>query len=237
MLGAIAGSFIATWTQRWGEDRAIGGRSVCDDCGRILTPLELIPLASFALQRGQCRACGAAIGWRQFSVELAAAAIGGVALFLLPDWHGLALAWFGWLLIALILFDVEHLWLPDVATGLLAASGLAFGLADWQNRVIGTIAGFVALEAVRRAYRAVRNREGMGGGDPKLLGAIGAWFGWAMLPFVLLGASVIGLVLLAARGARGGEVSATLALPFGALMAAAALFLGFASAWVGLPTQ
>ena len=117
---------------------------------------------------------------------------------------------------------MEHYWLPDVATGLLAGTGLVFGFGDWQDRLIGLVAGFAALELVRRGYRALRHREGMGGGDPKLLGAIGAWLGWWPLPFVALGASLIGLTLVAVKMMRGQMVTADLRMPFGALMAASA---------------
>ena len=183
---------------------------------------ELLPLLSFVIQRGKCRTCEARIGARQGGIEAVAALIGGLALWLSPDLGGLSGAFFGWLLLALLIFDAEHYWLPDVATGLLAGTGLVFGVGDWQDRLIGLVAGFAALELIRRGYRALRHREGMGGGDPKLLGAIGAWLGWLPLPFVVLGASLIGLALVAIYMARGKPVSADLRLPFGALLAASA---------------
>jgi leader peptidase (prepilin peptidase)/N-methyltransferase len=70
-----------------------------------------------------------------------------------------------------------------------------------------------------RAYRALRGREGLGGGDPRLLAAIGAWTGWMALPFVLLGASLLGLALAALDRLRGRPVAADTALPLGTLMA------------------
>ena len=180
----------------------------------------MIPLVSFALQRGKCRGCDSRIGARQPGIEVLAALIGGLMLWMSPDSVGLGGALFGWLLLALFVFDAEHLWLPNVATGLLAAAGLLFGPAYLQDRLIGLVAGFAALELIRQTYRAVRHREGMGGGDPKLLGGIGAWLGWAALPFVLLGASLLGLILIVVRFARGQPISGDLPLPFGALMAA-----------------
>lgn len=72
------------------------------------------------------------------------------------------------------------------------------------------------------AYRRVRGRTGLGGGDPKLLAAIGAWCGWVPLPFVLLGAAVMGLAIALLRRARGQAVAGTDRVAFGALMALAA---------------
>lgn len=168
-------------------------------------------------------------------IEAAAALIGGLALWVSPGLSGLGGALFGWLLLALFIFDVEHFWLPNVATALLAGTGLVLGEPDWQDRLIGLVGGFVALELIRRTYKAIRHREGMGGGDPKLLAGIGAWLGGAALPFVLLGASLIGLILVVIRMLRGRPVSGELPLPFGALMAAAALMIWIARAQSSLP--
>ena len=85
-----------------------------------------------------------------------------------------------------------------------------------------TLPWFAALFLIALGYRALRGREGLGGGDPKLFGALGAWLGWTQLPFVLVGAGLIGIAALLARRLRGGTVAATDRLPFGALMALAA---------------
>ena len=102
-----------------------------------------------------------------------------------------------------------------------------------QFRTIGTgvdgpavtvsgVAGFGALWAIAFAYRHFRGREGLGGGDPKLLGAIGLWLGWRMLPPVLLAASLLGLAVVLIRMLRGHTVRASDAVPLGVLLAAAA---------------
>lgn len=89
-------------------------------------------------------------------------------------------------------------------------------MGTWPlDRLIGAVAGFVSLWAIGEAYRRVRGREGLGLGDAKLLGAIGAWMGWMALPFVLLAASVIGLVAAALTGA----LTRDRAVPFGAALA------------------
>jgi leader peptidase (prepilin peptidase)/N-methyltransferase len=78
------------------------------------------------------------------------------------------------------------------------------------------------LAAIAFAYRRLRGRDGMGGGDPKLMGAAGAWAGLWALPFVLLGASLTGLVAVLAMRMQGEPVTATRRLPLGALIALAA---------------
>lgn len=235
VAGAIAGSFLATVVIRWPQDRPVSsGRSACDSCGRTLGVVDLIPLLGFLIRRGRCATCHAPIDRRHPLIELAAALIGAAALAVSPGWGGAAGALFGWLLLALAVLDVEHFWLPDRLTVPLALSGLAAGVAGiapaLQDRLIGAAAGFGALALIGWGYRALRRREGLGGGDPKLLGAIGAWLGWQALPFVLLGASLTGLVAVGIAAARGDAVSAGTCLPFGALMAVAAfpLWLYFA---------
>lgn len=225
--GAIAGSFIATVAIRWPQGRsATRGRSACDACGRSLGPVDLIPLIGYLIRRGRCRTCDAPIDIRHPLIEIAAAVIGATALIAAPGIEGAAGALFGWLLLLLAVLDIEHYWLPDRLTLTLALLGLAGGTLGLSpslvDRAIGAAAGFVSLFLIALAYRAVRKREGMGGGDPKLLGAIGAWLGWAALPFVLLLASLIGLGAVAFGMARGRGVSATHRVPFGALMAVAA---------------
>ena len=159
-------------------------------------------------------------------IELAALQIGLVALLAAPGWEGAAGAVFGWLLLALAITDVEHFRLPNSMTGLMALCGLGAGLAgiepDVTTRLIGGAAGFGGLALIALIYRLIRKRDGMGGGDPKMLGAIGMWLGWQALPLVLLAASAIGLVAVLLRYLRGQSVASDTALPFGALLAVAA---------------
>lgn len=144
---------------------------------------------------------------------------------------------FGWLLLALAALDATEYWLPDTLTGSLAVAGLISGLAgiepDLTGRLIGGAVGFGLLWAIARLYHATRGRDGLGGGDPKLLGAIGLWLGWQALPIVLLGASLAGLGLVVARLVMRQPVKADDRLPFGALLAAAAFAVWLASAFAG----
>lgn len=226
-LGAIIGSFIAALVVRWPQGRSVlVGRSACDSCDKALGPIELIPILSAIWLRGRCRACGAAIDPRHWQIELAAAGIGVIAAVAVPMPLALAGSVFGWMLLTLAALDVVALWLPDVLTGLLALAGIGVGLLgvapSLGDRAIGGLVGFLALWAIAFGYRAIRHREGLGGGDPKLFGAIGVWLGWRILPFVLLAASLVGLTLVLTRIVAGKPVRADDRLPFGALLAIAA---------------
>ncbi|MGP1281800.1 MAG: prepilin peptidase [Parasphingopyxis sp.] len=227
LLGAIVGSYLATLALRWPRgEPASRGRSHCDGCGRALAWPDLIPLASYALRRGRCRTCGTRIDPVHPLTELAAALIGGLSLALHPGVDGLAGAIFGWALLLLATLDIRHFWLPDRVTLPLVGLGLGAawltGSPDPIDAAIGAATGFLLLAGIAIAYRALRGRDGLGGGDSKLLAAIGAWLGWPMLPFVLLLASATGLAAAVAARLRGVSVRATDRLPFGAFLAVAA---------------
>ena len=204
----------------------VKGRSSCDGCKATLDPAELIPILSHWLFRGKCRRCGATINPLHWQVELAAGAIGALAMAIAPDWTGLAGAILGWLLLALALLDLHHFWLPDALTISLALSGIVTGFAGLEPalgvRIIGGAAGYGGLALLAWGYRQWRKRDGLGSGDPKLFGAIGLWLGWQALPIVMLSASIGGLIWTGLRLLRGATVLATDRLPLGTLLAAAA---------------
>ena len=226
IAGLIVGSFLATLVLRWPEGRDLGGRSGCDGCGAVLRWTDLVPLVSFIAKRGRCSACGAAIDQIHPIVELLCALVGGAALSVAPNLAGIAAALIGWLLVALAVLDLRHFWLPDRLTGAVAIVALFSGvfgtMPPLTDRLVGGVAGFCGLAAIAWIYRKLRHREGLGAGDPKLFGAIGLWLGWAALPFVLLGASMVGLLAVAAMMLRGKAVAATTPVPFGTLLAIAA---------------
>jgi len=224
VFGLIIGSFLATLVVRWPQGKSVmTGRSRCDNCDHQLGLSELIPIFSHIFQLGKCKSCGAAIKTDHLMIELAAGLIGGLALFVAPGFEGALGAIFGWILLALAALDANHQWLPDRLTALLAVSGLAASLViaepDITNRLIGGAVGFLSLFLIARIYHLLRSREGLGGGDPKLLGAIGCWLGWSALPLVILGAAIIGLAAIAAMRVRGETVTASSTLPLGSFMA------------------
>lgn len=227
VLGLIAGSFVAALVVRWPEGRSVTrGRSECDACGVTLVARDLVPVLSALVLRGACRRCGAAIDPVHWRLELGGALVGAAAGLVAGGPAGVAGAVFGWLLLALAALDLRHWWLPDALVLPLAALGVASGAVGVApalgDRLIGGALGFASLCAIATAYRRLRGREGMGGGDPKLFGAIGLWVGWAMLPGVLLLSCVIGLGWVGWRGLRGRPMARSDPLPFGVLLAAAA---------------
>ncbi len=233
VIGAVFGSFIATLAIRWPAGRsALRGRSKCDGCGRTLRAWELVPIASWIAARGHCATCGGRIAIAHPLTELAGAAIGVAAAWLAPGVEGLAGAAFGWLLLTLAAIDLAALWLPNVLTAILAAAGLAsaaYGFSPaWPDRLIGGPIGFAVLWGVARLYRVLRGREGLGGGDAKLFGAIGLWLGWRALPPVLLIACAIGLATVCAMALAGRRVAGTDRLPLGTLLAAGAFAMWMA---------
>ena len=226
LAGLIIGSFIAALTWRWPLGRSIvAGRSACDACGAVLGPLELVPLLSLWRQRGRCRHCRVIIAPRHLWIELAAGGIGVVALAMHPGAVGLGGALFGWGLLALAVLDAEHHWLPDRLTLPLLVLGLAASIwlaPPLLDRAVGTVIGFTSLTLVGGGYKLATGRTGLGGGDPKLFAAIGAWLGWFPLAFVILCAALLGLALALADRLRGRTVGRHSKVAFGALLAVAA---------------
>ena len=229
LFGAIIGSFVGAAVLRIPAGRSIvAGRSSCDSCGAVLGVAELVPILSFLWQRGRCRHCHARIAVDQPIAEVACAAVGLLAAYAAGEIVRAALlALFGWTLVALALLDARHHWLPDKLTLPLLVAGLVGAFVspvpDLLDRAAGAVLGYVLLECLRYAYRHARHREGLGGGDPKLLAAIGAWLGVAALPWIILLAGVLGLSLVALQRVRGHHLSRTDRLPLGTLMAIAAV--------------
>lgn len=225
IAGLILGSFIATLVLRWPAGRSVLGRSRCDGCGRPLRAWELVPLVSALASRGKCRRCGALIDGFHGRVELGSALIGLAALALLPGIAGWLWALFGWLLLPLALLDARYFWLPDRLNAVLALGGLAFagGMTGTTlvDRWIGAVVGGLLLGAIAWLYRRGRGRDGMGGGDPKLVAAIGAWLGWQALPLMLLLAS-FGGILWALVQQNGDQPLAQRRVPFGLFLCTAA---------------
>ncbi|MBN8829313.1 MAG: prepilin peptidase [Sphingomonadales bacterium] len=227
-VGAIFGSFLGALVMRWPRGESVmRGRSRCDHCGRTLGAVELIPLLGSLIARGRCRHCSGLIDPTHALMELGAAMIGGLSLWLLPLPAAILFMIGGWLLQALAVLDARHFWLPDKLTLPLAALGLTLG--DWvlpapfPDRLIGAALGYGGLFVIAILYRRLRGREGLGLGDAKLLGAIGAWTGWQLLPLVLLCASLAGLAWALLLKLRGHDVGRTTRLPFGTLLCAAVL--------------
>lgn len=201
------------------------GRSRCPSCRQPIAWYDNIPVASWLILRGRCRKCDAAISMRYPLVELLTALFSVVVVWQLgPTAAGLAGLVFTWMLIAAAGIDLDHKLLPDQLTLPLLWLGLilnVFGVfTDLESAVIGAVAGYLVLWAVFHLFRLATGKEGMGYGDFKLLAAIGAWFGWQVLPTVILLASGVGAILglgLIALRKMGREVP----IAFGPFLAAA----------------
>lgn len=233
VAGAAVGSFVGAALERLPGGRSIVvGRSRCDTCGKALGVAELVPVLSWLAQRGRCRTCRARIGVAQLGCELAGAAIGLGAWWWAPGWSALAAMALGWQLLLLGVLDLRHLWLPRVLVMVLALTGLLVsGIKGFIDEVAvfelgralaGGALGFALLVVVAWGYRRLRGHEGMGRGDPPLLGAIGLWLGPTGVVEVLLGASISGLVAVLAMKVAGAEATSRTALPLGTFLAIAA---------------
>ncbi|MFD1950024.1 prepilin peptidase [Sphingomonas arantia] len=224
----MIGSHLATIALRWPAGRSSAtGRSQCDGCGRVLAAYELVPLLSWLILRGRCRRCGARIDWRHPAVEAVAGALAVAMAVALPPGAAIAGMGLAWTLLLLTVLDLDHYWLPDRLTLPLLAAGLLVGAAGigpvLMDRIIGAAVGWGVLALVALVYVRVRGRVGLGGGDPKLFAAAGAWLGWRMLPVTLLIASAAGLALVLAAVLVRRKVAATTRVPFGPMIAFATI--------------
>lgn len=226
LIGLVLGSFIATLVLRWPAGRSLLGRSRCDSCRRPLSAPDLVPLLSALLWRGRCRICKAPIDPFHGRVEMGSVVIGIIALAFLPGTAGWLWALFGWMLLPLALLDARHFWLPDRLSALLAITGLLLAGpllgTPLLDRWIGALAGGGVLALIAWAYRRARGIDGMGGGDPKLVAAIGAWIGWQTLPLMLLLASLGGIVWALIAQRKGDPPLTERRAPFGVFACTAA---------------
>lgn len=200
-------------------------RSHCPGCNAQLRVIDNIPLVSYLALGGKCAHCKKPISVRYPIVEVLTATLSGVVAwrfgFGVAGMLGLV---FTWMLIALTFIDADTTLLPDSITlpllwlGLLANAWTTY--IPLQDAVLGAAAGYMILWTIYWIFKLATGKEGMGYGDFKLLGALGAWMGWKMLlPIVLLSSvvgAVVGIVLIV-LARRGREIP----IPFGPYLAAA----------------
>ena len=219
IVAPFIGSFLGVLIMRLPAGRGIGGRSDCDVCHHVLAAADLVPIASWLHSRGRCCYCGAALGLFYPAIELAAFVVPLWSWIAAPDIPLWASCLLGWGLLTLALIDWRDGVLPNALTLPLLLIGLAVTVwlqpNDWQSHVIGSAAGYLALEAIRLAYRRLRGRDGMGGGDPRLLAALGAWTGWTGLPGIVFIAALATLAVVAILPVTGKPIRRDRPLPFG----------------------
>lgn len=203
--------------------------SHCTNCKTKLAWHDNIPFLSWLVLRGHCRACGHSFGNGYLLLELGGALAGLISVQL-----------FGWSLegalsflllaslLALSAIDLREMLLPDLLVLPLLPCGLLFQSLygdGFISSLAGAAAAFAVMWAIGAIYGLVRHAEGLGGGDVKLAGALGAWLGILKIPFFLLGAFASGVVVMGLFLALRCEAKDA-PLPFGPFLAAsAALFV------------
>jgi leader peptidase (prepilin peptidase)/N-methyltransferase len=196
------------------------GRSACPACATRLSGWDMVPLISFLALRGRCRHCGQSIGLLHLGVELGALGVAVWAALADPDplrlWADCGL---GWTLLTLAWIDWRCFVLPDVLTLPLLLAGLALTLAmqpeALADHCLAAALGYLSFQGLAFAYHRLRGRHGLGGGDAKLIAASGAWCGLALLPFVVLGSALAGLLAALGLALAGRAVTSTTRIPYG----------------------
>jgi leader peptidase (prepilin peptidase)/N-methyltransferase len=234
IFGLVIGSFLNVCIHRLPSSQSIvHPRSRCPQCGHLIRVYDNIPVLSYLILGGRCRDCGARISLRYPVVELLSGAFAAMAV------ARFGLGWQALLMYALIaaflvitFIDLDHRIIPDVITlpgipiGLAASFGP--GMISPLESLVGILAGGGSLFLVAWGYQLVTQREGMGGGDIKLLAMIGAFIGWKGVLFTIFIASLTGtLAGMALIFRRRGDMK--LAVPFGPFLAVGAiayLFMG-----------
>jgi leader peptidase (prepilin peptidase)/N-methyltransferase len=232
LVGLVVGSFLNVVITRLPREKSVvSGRSRCPACGAPLAWRDNIPLVSFVWLKGRCRSCGAPIPWRYPLVEVLSGCL-GLALWLKFPASPLLLAYgpFAAALVALTFLDLEHFWIPDRITYPGIALGLAFSLflphLAFQSALLGAALGGASFYAIAWGYRRLIGREGMGGGDVKLMAMIGAFLGVRSLPWVVLISALLGSVaglVMARKSGQGGHTP----VPYGPFLGIAALIYLF----------
>ncbi len=235
MFGAIVGSFLNVCIYRLPRGSSVvWPASACANCGRSLAWFENFPLVSYLALAGRCRTCRERISIRYPIIEAITAVMFAGAWWLYGPSPLLASRLiFGSALIVLFAIDLEHHLLPNAITLPGIVVGFLFSFMTepgWIASLIGILLGGGVLYAMAEAYYRIREEEGLGMGDVKMLAMVGAFLGW-QLTFVTLmlasfaGSLIGGLVILMRRGGM------KTALPFGTFLAVGAAL----AATVGYP--
>lgn len=253
IFGLLIGSFLNVCIVRLPRGRSIiSPPSHCPRCRSSIKVRDNIPVISFFILRGRCRACGEPISWRYPFVELLNAFfyVWIVREFGLSA-ESVLLMLFCSALIVITFIDLDHQIIPDVITlpGILIGVSAApffmsilneplpfnlghfipnagFVLTGFLNSVIGMLCGALPLLAVGWLWEKLRHVEAMGGGDIKLMGMVGAFLGWkSALLTIMIGAlvgSIIGVALIVLNRHKMNKV-----IPFGPFLALGAVTTAF----------
>lgn len=235
ILGSLFGSFANVLIYRMQRPKPLElfNRSRCPKCSFVIPFYLNIPLISWFLLKGRCRKCGSPFSFRYPVVEFLSAFVFALLFFYIGwKWFLLEALVFSFGLIVVSFIDWDQMILPDSFT----ISGTALGLVggyfnperSFGEAFFGALFGGFAFWLIAKLYFLVRGSEGMGGGDIKLSAWIGSVLGWKALPFVVLSASLSGLLVGSFLIVRKKQKFDT-PLPFGPFLAASAFVCVFLS--------
>jgi len=228
IFGAAIGSFLNVCIFRLpAKTSLVKPNSQCPHCHHPIRFYDNIPIISFFLLQGRCRDCDAPISWRYPLVEL----ITAVLTLLLFIKFGLSLKFLAFfiytaVLIVITFIDLDHQIIPDILTlpGIPIFFLVAVFVAEvpWMEALLGILLGGGILFVIAVVYELISKREGMGGGDIKLLAMIGGFLGWKSLIFILLFSSfagaVVGIITIIIK-----KQDMKYAVPFGPFLSAAVI--------------
>ncbi|MBI1874260.1 MAG: prepilin peptidase [Acidobacteria bacterium] len=228
VLGLSVGSFLNVCIARLPRGESIfSPPSHCTACGLRIRWYDNVPILAYVWLRGRCRQCGSRFSVMYPLVEL----LSGFMFVAAYGYYGpsvllVSRLLFACAMIVLFVIDLQHRILPNVITLPGVAVGFAFSVftePGWVASLVGVLGGGGVLLAVSEIYLRVRGEEGLGMGDVKMLGMIGAFLGWKLMLLTLVLSSFLGSVVgVAMIVAKKGDLK--YALPFGTFLAVAALF-------------
>ncbi len=227
VAGLFIGSFLNVCIYRIPRDESvIWPASHCPGCGEKIKPWDNIPLVSYLLLRGRCRGCSERISPRYPLVEALSAllAVSLLYRFGLTVSFGIYYAW-ACVLLVITFIDIDYQIIPDRFSigGIIAGLVLVYWLpVTYRDALIGLVLGAGLLTAVIYGYYFLTGKQGMGGGDVKLLGMIGVFTGWEGVLFTIFMGSLIGTMFgIPWAFLRKKDLKA--AIPFGPFLALGAL--------------
>ena len=188
----------------WPERQAVsrGWLTSCPDCPHGATSQHPSAALLWRVSLRGCKHCSRHFGWWHPAQQLVFITI-NLLIFAALGWQTLSVVYCAFISYCFLLctIDWQQQWLPDGMTLSLIGLGLLAAATDttpvaWQDACIGSVAAFTSMELIAACYRQLRGREGLGGGDSKLLAAMGAWFGWMPLPTLVVIASGIGVMVV-----------------------------------------
>ncbi|UCF73756.1 MAG: prepilin peptidase [Deltaproteobacteria bacterium] len=201
LLGSILGSFLNVCIYRLPKKESIlSPPSHCPHCGEPIRFYDNIPILSYLLLGGKCRHCKEHISLRYPVVEGLSGLL-SLALFIKYSLTAqfLLLLLFAAALIIITFIDLDYQIIPDIISipGIFLGIGASFfiPIMSWFESLFGILIGGGFLLLVAIGYKWLTGREGMGGGDIKLLAMVGAWLGWKAIPFILFSSSLIGVLI------------------------------------------